>query len=253
MTAIGNGLYKVLVWAVTGLLMVLTVVVSYQVAGRYLSFIPRALWTEEIARFCLEWMVFLGAAVVLRRSEHFIIDIIPGRIMEKHRKLIQIGILVFLLLTAAIMIYGGLQFAQTGLGRKSTTSGLVLFWGFLAIPVSGMAMVVFIIELAYRSLRGENLEEFGTELAIETAVTSMEHEIMAADDPDKLDRIIGEQAKRLLESDTPDESGGDAVERILDADADADAEADADTPVSGADARAADADADAGPTTEEPK
>lgn len=164
MTAVADRLYRALLVAVTILLGVLTVVVSYQVIGRYISFIPRALWTEEISRLCLAWLVFLGAALAVRRHEHFLIDVIPARAAERIRKPLQLTIIVITALGALVLLIGGLQFAMTGAARVSTTSGIRLVWAYASMPVAGLSMLVFLAELALRTLRGEKVEEIGSAL-----------------------------------------------------------------------------------------
>lgn len=172
MTAVADRLYRLTLGAVTLLLGVLTVVVSYQVMGRYVPFIPRALWTEEIARLCLEWLVFLGAALAVRRNEHFIIDVVPSRYEAKVARPLQVVILVFLAIAAVAIFLGGLAFAETGASRTSTTSGIQLVWAFSAVPVAAVITLVFIAELALRTFRGESVAELGDRLVDETAYTS---------------------------------------------------------------------------------
>jgi TRAP-type C4-dicarboxylate transport system permease small subunit len=146
------------------LLGVLTAVVSYQVISRYVPFVPRALWTEEVARLCLAWLVFLGAALAIRRHEHFVIDVIPSRVAERIRKPLQLIILVCIALGAVVIVMGGMQLAQTGVARISTTSGFRLVWAYASMPVAGLCMLAFVFELALRTLRGEDVEEVGAAL-----------------------------------------------------------------------------------------
>src|SRR5690625_6484887 len=79
---------------IAALLAALTVVVTFQVLGRYVPFIPRPLWTEEIARWLLAWVAFLGAAIALRHSDHFVIDLIPQRAEAKLGRFLQLLVLV---------------------------------------------------------------------------------------------------------------------------------------------------------------
>lgn len=164
METLTNALYRGLIIAVTVLLAVLTLVVTYQVAGRYVPFIPRAIWTDEISRLCLAWLVFLGAALAVRRNEHFVLDVIPQRFEDRHRTVVQTVILVFLGLAAVVMIVGGVGFVEAGLARTSTTTGLSLAWSFAALPVGGAATLIFVLELGLRSFRGESVKEIGTAL-----------------------------------------------------------------------------------------
>ncbi|PYF97266.1 TRAP-type C4-dicarboxylate transport system, small permease component [Georgenia satyanarayanai] len=159
MTSVLDRIDRVLA-AVTGaLLAALTLVVTFQVLGRYVPFIPRPLWTEEIARLLLAWMVFLGAAVVLRRSDHFVIDLIPRRVDARVGRLLQLLVLVLVAAVSVVLVVGGLVMAQGGLTRVSTASGLHRAWGFAALPVGGLFMVVFSVELAVRVLRRRPLPE----------------------------------------------------------------------------------------------
>lgn len=159
MHALADRLYQVLLVAVTVLLGVLTIVVAYQVIGRYVPFVPRALWTEEISRLCLEWMVFLGAALAVRRGEHFVIDVIPQKVEQRIRKPLQLLVLVLVGVASAAILYGGIGLAQTGVDRVSTTSGIRLVWAFASLPVAGACMLFFVAELVPRVLRGESMQQ----------------------------------------------------------------------------------------------
>ena len=71
-----SGLHKVVVFIQASLLGVLLLLVVYQICARWVSFIPRALWTEEMSRFLLVWVIFLGAAIGVRERSHFVLEIL---------------------------------------------------------------------------------------------------------------------------------------------------------------------------------
>ena len=149
---------------VTGaLLAALAVVVTFQVLGRYVPFIPRPLWTEEVARLLLAWMVFLGAAVALRRGEHFLIDLIPRRVDQRVGRALQVVVLVVVAAISLVLLVGGILMTQGGLTRISTASGLHRAWAFAALPVGALFMVVFSLELALDHLRGRTRPATGRE------------------------------------------------------------------------------------------
>jgi TRAP-type C4-dicarboxylate transport system permease small subunit len=162
--AIADKIYQAGLWVISALLAVLTVVVSYQVLGRYASFVPRALWTEEVSRLCLAWMVFLGAALAVRRSEHFVIDLIPERVQRRLAQPIQLVVLAGIAGAGFVILLGGIGFAETGFGRTSTTSGIQMVWAYVAMPVAGAGIIFFALELAVRALRGTSLVRFAEDL-----------------------------------------------------------------------------------------
>lgn len=148
-----DGLHKVTVAACGLALAVMVLVVAYQILGRYVPFISRALWTEEISRLCLVWLIFLGAAAGLRTSEHFVIDLVPRGISDRaQRILITLG--SALIAAVAVMLFiGGISFVETGIGRISTTSNMPLAFSFAAIPFSSVLMLIFTVSAWVEGMR----------------------------------------------------------------------------------------------------
>lgn len=160
MRSVLNAIYRLALVAIAALLGVLTIVVAYQVFGRYLPFLPRAIWTEEVSRLCLVWTVFLGAAVAVRRGDHFVIDIIPHRLDAKAARPLQLVVVACLLTASAVFIIGGLNLARSGVNQISTTSGIPLVWAYAAIPVTGILMAVFALEVGAKVLRNAPPPDF---------------------------------------------------------------------------------------------
>ncbi len=144
---------SILVRLMTGMLALFTILVTYQVFSRYVDFVPRLFWTEEISRFSFIWMLFLGAAVAVRRKSHFLIDILPLSIHERFGRNLEIVVLLVVLMVAATMVIGGVHFVEIGTKRISTAAGLPLAWIYLAIPVAGVSMVAFALEQLHASIR----------------------------------------------------------------------------------------------------
>lgn len=137
---------SMLVVLTAGMLAVFTAVVSYQVFSRYVEFVPRFFWTEEIARFSFIWMLFLGAAIAVRRGTHFTIDLFSSAQHARFGRWLDVFVMIVVLFVAGSMVVGGVHFVEIGFKRISTTSGIALAWIYLAIPVSGASMMVFALE-----------------------------------------------------------------------------------------------------------
>lgn len=153
MRRFSDALYKGAVAICASALAAMVLVVAFQILGRYLPFLSRALWTEEIARMCLIWLVFIGAAVGVRTSEHFLIDLIPSSISDRAQRIITTLGLALVAVVAVALFIGGLSFVQTGLGRTSTTSGLSLVYSFTAPLVASVLMIVFSIDVWLEGMR----------------------------------------------------------------------------------------------------
>lgn len=128
------------------LFIILVILAAMQVLFRYGLQYPLP-WTEELARFTLVWVTFLGAASVTRRKLHLAVDFfisrLPLRITRVISVLFYLMILIFLFtaLWGAIIMMGGAKplFA----GSIPWLSMMYLYLGAV-IGLSLMMVYVFI-------------------------------------------------------------------------------------------------------------
>ena len=71
--AVDLGVYRWEDWASLALFVMLAFIVFYQVFTRYVMDDPAG-WTEEIARYFLVAVVFIGAAMPVRKNNHIQVD-----------------------------------------------------------------------------------------------------------------------------------------------------------------------------------
>jgi TRAP-type C4-dicarboxylate transport system permease small subunit len=86
-------------WIALGFFWVLAAVIFYQFFTRY-ALNDSASWTEEIARYLLICMVFVGAAIGVRKNNHIQVDffyrILPRKLMRAMSVLVDIARIAFL-------------------------------------------------------------------------------------------------------------------------------------------------------------
>ncbi|ROR73160.1 TRAP transporter small permease [Bogoriella caseilytica] len=161
-------LYRVVVILCAVALAATVAMVAFQILGRYLPFVQRALWTEELSRMGLVWLVFLGAAAGVRTSDHFLIDLIPRRLGPQLKRVLATLGLALVAAVAVALLVGSIPFVQTGTGRTSTTSGMSLVYTYLAPAVSAVLMLVFTIQVWWEAMQdpeNKGLQLRGTEMA----------------------------------------------------------------------------------------
>jgi TRAP-type transport system small permease protein len=115
--------YRFLQVVLTLLIAVLIVPVAMQILSRYVGFVPRYIWTEEIARFCFVWMIMIGAMMrrarrhPLRRRRNARAVPIRGSRRIEARIFVHLSILAF----AAIVFVGyGWTFIEFGSVRSTS-------------------------------------------------------------------------------------------------------------------------------------
>jgi TRAP-type C4-dicarboxylate transport system permease small subunit len=136
----------VLTYAIGLLLAVMTVAVFTQVMVRFvltaLGINISAAWTEEIARYALIWIVFLGAGIGCRRRQlislEFIVRALPSL---PGQGLVHLGLLAcigFFLLLISV----GLAFMELGAVETSPVMQIPKAWVYAAMPAGAALMIL---------------------------------------------------------------------------------------------------------------
>ncbi len=149
-------LTKLLEWVVILLVATLVLDVLWGVFSRFVLASPSR-WTEEVATILLIWVSLLGAAVTFSRKEHLGVDYLVKKLDPAARRLMTIaGQLLVVWFASAAMIYGGYILVSKALasGQVSPALGLKFGYVYLAVPLSGLFIVLFAIEQAIRAIRG---------------------------------------------------------------------------------------------------
>lgn len=137
------------------LLLTLGVLVFYQAAARYVTVLPSVLWTEEVARGLLIWLVILGAGWGAFENTHFRLGLLARRLGPAYG---VIGSLATIL-GGAYLIHSAIPFAARGLTRVSQVSGLPAAWVYSAPFVGGVLILLGGLVQAWRLLRARATSE----------------------------------------------------------------------------------------------
>lgn len=120
--------------------------ICIQVVTRYVLNVS-AVWAFSLATSSFIWMVFLGAAVLVRRQEHFAIDVFIEGFTGKTLLIIKVFSHILVIAVGLVLIVDGLTVTQTF--WDWTIHGLpILKQGYirLALPVSGITIIIYSIQ-----------------------------------------------------------------------------------------------------------
>ncbi len=131
----------------------LAVTVFIQVFNRFVLKAPLA-WSEDLAMLLFQWMVFLGAALGVRRMRHFGIELVAKQLPARARRVLELAVPVIMGIVALIMVTQGLTLLRFNLTRMYGTMNLSYTWAYLPIPVSGGLILLYLIELEVRHWKG---------------------------------------------------------------------------------------------------
>jgi len=129
---------------VFGILM-LNILIS--IAARYLGFrISNIDWVEETSRFLFIWLSFLGAALAVERMVHIRIDFFAQLFSPRPRLVLEILVYLAMVVFATVMTYEGALVAVRA-GDRSPVLLIPMSYAYLALPVSGGAIILFALRI----------------------------------------------------------------------------------------------------------
>lgn len=124
------------------------------VAGRYIAFIPDPAWSEELTLTCMIYMAFISAALAIRRQAHIRMTsfdkYLPVKVVQSLDIIDDLLVLIF----SAVFVFVGFPYAlQVGRASYVSLTWLSKFWLYVPVPLSGIFMVIFQMEILVRHIR----------------------------------------------------------------------------------------------------
>ncbi len=128
------------------LLLVMIVPVTLQIVSRYTGWIPKYIWTEEVARFCFVWLIMLGSVIAVRDGSHFEVDIMSVPVDPRKAARGRLLVSGLMLVLALAFAWFGYEFTRFGAAQHSEMSGINMATIYASFPVAGLSWSLFLIE-----------------------------------------------------------------------------------------------------------
>ncbi len=139
MDALSRGANRIAEGGMAILLAAMALLVGVQILGRFV-FSYSIFWSDELARFLLIWISFLGMSVGVRRGAHPGIDSLVRALPARSaRGLLVLALVLSLLFFGVMVVYGGILVSRTW-PQRSVSLGLRMSIPYLAVPASGLLM-----------------------------------------------------------------------------------------------------------------
>ena len=106
-----------------------------QILSRHFFPYPLA-WSEEAARFLFVWIVFLGAAYLVRLNGHIAITLLTARFPDGLHRFVYLTMQVLVLGFAIIVCWHGIDVAWKVRNLPTIAMGISSTWEYAAVPVS---------------------------------------------------------------------------------------------------------------------
>ncbi len=142
---------------VEGLLFLMMVVLCVDVfLGVFSRYVIRSTftWYDEIARLRVVWIVFLGAAVGVRRTAHFRLHLLVDRFPAGVRRVADVFGVLVLMGFGLVLIQQGWKLVELGQFQRTPVMGLSKQYVYLSVPAGGALIILYSLPHLWRALRG---------------------------------------------------------------------------------------------------
>lgn len=117
------------------------------------------IWVEELTRYMMVWLGFLGSGLVLRFGAHVAVDFFQDLLPPGAARAVRIAIVVSLVFTFAALAWLGVRYASFAWGQETA----VLNWStgaiYLAVPIGSALMLVHLLLVARKYIAARKFEQ----------------------------------------------------------------------------------------------
>jgi len=145
--------YSFLKIILTFLMGLIIIPVTMQIFARYVDFIPRYIWTEELSRFCFIWIILVGAMIAMRKDEHFTVDLLPSPKTNKGKAISLMLVDSMTFLMAMIFVIWGWPLVKFGLLQTSEMAEMPMVFIYIAWPLTGITWIIFLSERVFDHIK----------------------------------------------------------------------------------------------------
>lgn len=131
---------------VAALLAIVAIAVMGQVTVRFVltafGINLSAPWTEEIARYTLIWMVFLGAAIGVRHARMIALEFGVRKLPKGIGVPIRYAVIIMSMAFFGLLFWVGMDFLELGRSERSPVLGITRDYVYWAMPVGMVLMIL---------------------------------------------------------------------------------------------------------------
>ncbi len=134
---------------------IIVAIVTAEVTLRYL-FSHSMIFTEELSRYLMVWIVFLGSALAIRDGSHIRIQILVNRLGPRLQQIVKLAAYALIIAFLIFITVEGLKILPRQLQQMCITIDISLFYFYLAIPVGSILMIIFLLPVIGQALVGKS-------------------------------------------------------------------------------------------------
>lgn len=132
---------RVVGWGLAFLLLTMTVLIFWQVFARFVVGKP-LFFSDEIARFAMIWLTFIGAGYAYRKGTLISVDILLEYANVRFAYVLRVAVVLCSALFALIIVKYGFDLVGRVSNQTAPSTRVSMMWPYMAVPLGGIVILV---------------------------------------------------------------------------------------------------------------
>jgi TRAP-type C4-dicarboxylate transport system permease small subunit len=134
-------------WILVTLLAVSLGSITLQICMRFI-FENSLSWSEELARYCFIWLIYIGIAYGVKRSRHITLDVVFDLVPNAFKKVLLVVSNLLVGVFAVIVIYYSVFLIDqlASFGQTSAAMRLNMVYVYLSVPIGMILTILRLIQ-----------------------------------------------------------------------------------------------------------
>lgn len=128
-------------WALILLLAAMSVIIFANVVLRYTT-AASLVWAEEVARYLMIWLTFLGAGPVLRYGGHIAVENLQDALPKAAARLLRVVVAALLFAFFGFMVWYGWLYMERTMFQMTPVTQIPFAYVYSAMAIGGVLLIV---------------------------------------------------------------------------------------------------------------
>lgn len=116
-------------------------------------------WSEELARYLMIYMVYVGTSIGVKRGTHIAVEVIMDRCPATVQKIVEILVDLMMIAAFVILCYYGMKIVTLTMVQKSPAMQIKMGYVYLSMVVGGALMLLHCVNNLVNTITGYKPEQ----------------------------------------------------------------------------------------------
>jgi TRAP-type C4-dicarboxylate transport system permease small subunit len=120
-------------------------------------------WSEEVARYVFVWIIWMGAAVVVKQGGHPSMDLLTKSFSPRWQRLTEIVMALLYVATLLTVVVTGFALVYANMSQPSPAMELPMGFPYAAIPLAAVIMLLNLTYYVFFPRKGAREQKVGVD------------------------------------------------------------------------------------------